>query len=349
MAATQSSSGYIVEFNQETGLGVIEEQTTKRSLLVQRHSFKKNARRYLSTKNSFTGELFDFDVVARTSTDGTVDEILEAVNIRHRILKCTVEGCTRLKAFTHLKALEEHVLIRHTLKKNKAEEGAMISTEPLKKKKPKRARRPRPERFQVHLSSTNDASVTGRFIGKQGENLKRLEARFNVQLQLLNNRSTYQPAQILVKPKSSATIDIELITKVLQSQWQRCVQEQRMIEKEFHNRRRMVLYQRQYIPQPEFDRDSRYRDETKYRLRRAKRQFYAERKKLRQTESSIRMEECHAPLNREGRRCISTCDSESRLKSIFNYQFPKKNKCSSRPKSCSLDRDLDIFDLLVTT
>jgi hypothetical protein len=107
-----SASGYITEFNRETNFGYIQiqdEESSKRLFRFHLYSLKKHSTRYVTKDDSsFIGELFDFDIIQRV--DGAEEE---AINIRHRVLRCPVLECARLKAFTNKKALNDHIESRH--------------------------------------------------------------------------------------------------------------------------------------------------------------------------------------------------------------------------------------------
>ena len=160
-----SSSGYIIEFNRDTGFGVIEEDVTKRLLSIHKNSFKRRSKRYLQDDNQYVGELFDFDVIVKSKDSS---DTFEAINVRHRVLRCNVEGCSRVKAFTHAKALEEHILLRHTQKekKEKSPQSSVVATQKPKKERPK------PVLISLAPYTTETTSIIGRFFGKQGVNLK---------------------------------------------------------------------------------------------------------------------------------------------------------------------------------
>lgn len=260
-----------------------------------------------------------------------------------------IDGCTRLKAFTHVKALEDHILIRHTLKKQK-EESARSNPIPVPKpaKQSKKQRHVRPKPVLVTLSTVASPAVTGRFIGKEGENLKRLEQNFKIRLQVLGSRTVSQPVQIVIKPNAGATINIETVKNVLEVEWRRCAVQQASIERSYYARLQEKNAQSSSSPQVDFTKDSRYRDDTKFRLRRAKRQLYLGRKKLRQTESSVRIQERHSGLNREGHRSAATCAVESRLKSIFNFHQPKRAKNNSKEQSWLLDEEFHLENLFIS-
>ncbi|CAF3189210.1 unnamed protein product [Rotaria sp. Silwood2] len=336
-----SSSGYVIEFNRDTGFGFIQEDTTKRVLLVQLNSFKRHSKRYINNENQYIGELFDFDILVKQKSDDDGNDTLEAVNVRHRVLKCNVEGCPRIKPFTNVKALEDHINIRHTSKK-KTEE---TSQSPLiLAKKPKKKRRPRPEPIVISLSSHTTAATIGRFIGKQGVNLKRIEQQNQVKLQLLNSRKAYNPLQVLMKPTVGITVDIKSVSKKLKFEWERCVLEQQVHENIREERLKLIYSPRQSIVL-EFEGDSRYRTDSKFLyVRQLKQQDMLRRRIYRQTESSVRVQERHSSLNQEGHRSAATCGSEYRQKSIFNYFQPKKIKKSMKEKHWLINEQLQALE-----
>ena len=327
-----------MEFDRHTGSGLIREETTSRVLPVYYNSFKQRSKRYLTENNGFIGELFDFDVAVKHNDDNHDLDTFEAINVRHRVLKCNVEGCPRLKAFTYVKALEDHVNLRHNLKTKKKDKVESVSI-PVSIKKPKKPRRSRPKPIIIRLSSSVAAAVVGRFIGKQGVNLKRLEQRFQAKLQLLDSRNVLQPVQILVKPYTSVTIDINLVDQIIRSNWKRCIAEQEEFERTYQERLQLSKDSSREQEVPEFQSDPRYRDDLKFRLRRLKRQGYLVARRYRQTESSVRVQERHASLNQEGHRLAATCSSEFRQKSIFRYCQAKKIKKNAKEQQWLFDKD----------
>jgi hypothetical protein len=66
--STTSSFAYINKFKRDTGFGCIQEDTTKRVLLVQFNSFKHRSERYLTDANKFIGGVFDFDTIVKQKT-----------------------------------------------------------------------------------------------------------------------------------------------------------------------------------------------------------------------------------------------------------------------------------------
>ena len=337
MDATKTSScGYIIEFNQHTGSGFIQEDVTQRVLLVRSSSFKKRSKRYLTSNNSFSGELFDFDIIVRQENDNDAIHPLEAVNVRHRVLKCNIDGCPRIKAFTNAKALEDHINTRHAPRKKKEEtpHSSSILTKKSEKKHP-----PRTKSTTVSLSFHATAAAIGRFIGKQGVNLKLFQRQNQVKIQLLNTRKAFNLLQVLIKPNVSAEIDIKSVIKRLKSEWERCVRDQQMHET---IRKERMKLQHMSIKQsfPEFVSDQRYRINSTSHATQTKQQAMLARRRCRQTETSVRIEERHSSLNQEGHRSAATCDSESRQKSIFNYFRPKKIKKSMKEKQWLLSEQL---------
>ncbi|CAF3634510.1 unnamed protein product [Rotaria sp. Silwood1] len=312
-----SSSGHIIEFNQDTGTGFIEEDTTKQILLVHFNSFKRRSRRYLTGDNRYIGELFDFDIIVNEKTDDNATNTLEAVNVRHRVLKCNVEGCSRIKAFTNVKALEDHINIRHLSKKKELETSQPSS---VVKKKSNKRRRQRPQPILITLIYNVTDATIGRFIGKHGDNLKRIQQQNQVKLQLLNIRQAYNPLQILIKPNPGIKIDINLVTKSLKSEWERSVHEQQAHER-FRVQRSESSDSSEELTSSLFDKDSRYRADSKNQHDKQLKQ-----RLRRQTEPSVRVQECHSSLYLEGHRSVATCDSVYRQKSIFNYFHPKIKK-----------------------
>jgi hypothetical protein len=341
--ANTSSSGHIIEFNRDTGVGFIEESSTKQVLLVQLCSFKQRSRRYLTNDNEFLGELFDFDIIVKQKNDDGVNTF-EAVNVRHRVLKCNVEGCPRLKAFTNMKALEDHINIRHTLKKKKEETSHSSSL--VSAKKPKKERRSRPKPILINLASNATVATIGRFIGKQGINLKQFQQQNQVKLQLVNNQKTSNSVQISITPNAGVAFDINSISKKLKSQWEQCVRTQQVYEEIRVNR----LQRRHSFTEPIFTesaKDSRYRTDLRsVHGERLKQQELQRRSRYRQTESSVRIQERHSSLNKEGHRSAATFDKEYRQKSIFNYLQPKKTKKTMKEKQWLVNEQLQDLERL---
>ncbi|CAF2613409.1 unnamed protein product [Rotaria sp. Silwood2] len=312
-----SSSGHIIEFNQDNGTGFIEEDTTKQILLVHFNSFKRHSRRYVTGDKKYIGELFDFDIIVKEKTDDNGNNTSEAVNVRHRVLKCHIEECSRIKAFTNVKALEDHINIRHLTKKKERETSQSSSV--LKKKSNKR-RRQRPQPILVTLTNNVTDATIGRFIGKQGDNLKRIQQQNQIKLQLLNTRQAHNTLQILIKPNAGVKIDINLVRKSLKSEWERSVHEQQAHER-FRVQRLDSSDSSEELTSPLLDKDSRYRADSKTQHSKQLKQ-----RLRRQTEPSVRVQECHSSLYLEGHRSVATCDSVYRQKSIFNYSHPKIKK-----------------------
>lgn len=343
-----SSSGYIIEFNRETGLGVIEEDGTKRLLVVHSSSFKGRSKRYLKDDNQYIGELFDFDILVKPKNNDVDTDVFEAINIRHRVLKCNVEGCSRLKAFTNIKALQEHMIIRHSPKKQ-TENKPQSSGVAAQKSKKKKIVHKRPDPIVISLLSktATTASVIGRFIGKQGVNLKRLQQQNRVKIQFLDNPKASYSVQIRITSSANATVDIKSITKNLKTEWERCVCSQRLSD-EIHRRRLELRYSFPEEMIPDIERDSRYKDNSRFSYaRRLNQQEFLKRRKVRQSESSIRVQERHSSLNQEGHRSIATCATELRQKSIFNYSQPKKTKKTMKEAQWLINEQLQDLELLV--
>ena len=343
MDATKTSScGYIIEFNRDTGSGFIQEDVTQQVLFVRFSSFKKHSKRYLRSDNSFSGELFDFDIIVKHESDNDAIHPLEAVNVRHRVLKCNIDGCSRIKAFTNAKALEDHINTIHALRKKKEE---ILHSSSISTNKPKEKRPPRTKSSTVNLSFHVTSATIGRFIGKQGINLKLFQRRNQVKIQLLNTRKAFNLLQILIKPNIGAEIDIKSVIKRLKSEWERCVRDQQMHEAIWKERMKLQhLSRKQSFP--EFISDQRHRTNFMSHAAQLKQQEMLVRRRCRQTESSVRVEERHSSLNQEGHRSAATCDSESRQKSIFNYFRPKRIKRSMKEKQWLLREQLQELERL---
>ena len=191
------------------------------------NSFKERSKRYLTDDKKFLGRLFDFDIIIKRKGDDDGIDIYEAVNVRYRVMKCNNEGCPRIKVFTNIKALEDHINIKHTLKKKKEEisHSSLILPKRLEKE-----RRPRLKPITINLSSYTTTPTIGRFIGKQDVNVKRFEQQNQVKLQLVRSEKMFNRVQILMKPNVTATINVKSISQKLKSEWRCCVHEQQVHE-----------------------------------------------------------------------------------------------------------------------
>ena len=240
------SLGYINEFNQETGAGLIHEATTKQILSFHLNDIKPRSRRYFTENNDFVGELFEFEIIND-----------EAKNIRHQVLYCPIEGCSRLKAFTNKKALDDHVNIRHIQKEEKRSAAAITT---VVVEQPKKERRVRVKPKVISLSYNTSDAVIGRFIGKQGVNIKRIEQQHQVKIQILDRQRQFQSIQIRIKSISNATINMEAIVKQLTVDWERCINFQKLHEQVAAQRwlTRSMTRQKNDIPSIEIDRDARH-------------------------------------------------------------------------------------------
>ena len=317
------SSGCIIEFNKNTGFGSIEENPTKRILLFHLNNVKKNAKRYLNGDGEFIGELFDFNVITRTKRDDCDEtDQYEAINIRHRIVICNFEGCQRIKAFTNLKALEDHINSRHRLKK-KVHETPKITVNISAKKKNEISSK-MSTRTLITLTDHPTLASIGRFIGKQGINLKRFEQQNHVKLKLLDTRNISKPLQIRVMFDQNAKVNIQQLTKILKFQWDCSTLHQELQEQLYQERLRSKTEKSQtcflhFVSDSRRKMDSRFCD-----AKRLQHEKLKEKRKYNQLESSIRVQQRHASVNLEGHRSIASCDKQYRLKSIFNYFQPKK-------------------------
>ncbi|CAF3380024.1 unnamed protein product [Rotaria socialis] len=336
---TKSSSGYIIEFNRDTGLGLIQDDTKKQVLLVKFNSFKKRSRRYLTNDNDFLGELFDFDIIAKQNSDNDGIDKFEAVNVTHRVLKCNVEGCSRIKAFTNVKAFENHINIKHILRKKKDEETSQSSA--IVTKNSKKVRGPHPASIVINLSSSSTTATIGKFIGKHGANLKPFQQKNQVKLQLIDAGKVYSPLQIRIQPNVGVKVDIKSVIKKLKAKWEQCLQEHEAYKKILAERFKLKHTSSDRII-VEFESDPRYRTDFKFlRINRLKRQELLQRTRYRQTESSVRVQERHSTINQEGHRSEATCDGQYRQKSSFNYSQPKKVKKSMKEKHWLLNEQLE--------
>ena len=325
-----TSSGHILEFNRATGTGTIRDEATKRILAVQFSSFKRRSKRYLSNDNAFIGELFDFDTVVKQKSNGADDnDILEAVHVRHRVLKCTVDGCPRIKAFTNVKALEDHTHTRHASRKIKEK---IYPTAPIKAKAPRKKRRALRKPELITLSDFTTAATVGLFIGKQGLNIKRIQTRNHVKLQLIETRKTHSTLQVLIRPNVGVTIDMALVVKNLKFEWERCVREQQAHVTANKARSTSEHPSSEYVFL-EFEGDTRYRPTLTHRhVIRFKQQALLSKGGWRQTNSSVRVQERHSYLRREGNRSIATCDRELRQKSVSNQFSSSRMRNGNKEK-----------------
>lgn len=340
-----SSSGHIIEFNSNTGSGFIQEDSTQRILPIHRKNFKKNSKRYITDDKQYVGELFDFDIVAQqktTETDSS-EPTLEAINIRHRVLKCNVEGCSRIKAFTNVKALEEHIFTRHTSKKNK-EATSQPSSASVNISKKKYS-----QPTTITLSCNVTDAIIGRFIGKQGVNLKRYEEESHVRLKLLNTRDGLNPLKISVKPNKRTNVDIELLKKKLEFQLKLCVRDQQLLEDNLKQRLSLgpIRCVNSMLARDLSDElcDTRYKDNVRYtRAKQLKQQEFRNKRLRRQTEPSIRVHQGYGHLFQEGHRSMVACDSMDRLKSNFDYSHHKTTKRTMKNKQRLVNDELRELD-----
>lgn len=276
------SSGYITEFDHATGSGLIEEAATKRILSVHLNDIKQRSRRYLTEKNEFIGELFDFDLITKQDVNG--EDTFEAKNVRRRALYCPMKDCSRLKAFTNKKALDDHINIRHILKEEKRQSSSSSSIVVDELLKKKRHVRSKPELICLSYDTTD--AVIGRFIGKQGVNIKRFEQQYQVRIQLLDKKKRSQSIQIRIKPISHATFDIESVTKQLKLQWERCTNFQKLQEQLFSQRLSFKSWRKENrsFPSSEIEGDSRRAGHFKFlQTKRSKMQKLIQQSKQHQT------------------------------------------------------------------
>jgi cold shock CspA family protein len=215
----RKSSGTITEFNPSLGTGFIQRQDTLERIFVSNCSLKKNAKKY-AHDNSFEDEIFDFDIIEST------EHGLEAINVAHRTLKCTVPNCQRLTAFTHRKALQEHIDSKHSLKEEK-----QVKTTSATKISPSKPKPPR--RHTVNLLAHSPATI-GRFIGKQGANLKPIETKYRVKVSIVTKPrpksfvlSSSPYLQVQIRSIDDLPVaDLDKVTEKLKKAWQRAIREQ---------------------------------------------------------------------------------------------------------------------------
>ncbi|CAF0943240.1 unnamed protein product [Adineta steineri] len=317
-----SAFGYITQFNKETNVGYIQTQddeTNKRCLQFHLHSLKTHSRRYVTKDNStFVDELFDFDIVQHE--DGTIDE---AVNIRHRVLKCSILGCSRIKAFIHKKALDEHIESKHCrVKKIDKTTSQELLTWPSQNKQTKTTKQSRS--FLIDLLAPS-ASIIGRFIGKNGVSLKQFEEINNVRLKVLTKiafNSLLPNSVVRVQVKLfDAKVNADVVSTKLKLLWERAVHIQQVHE----DRSKHYFAQKRLITSREIDFDSD--------TRRARAFILADDESIRrratryeQTKILLRKQKARFGRVLEMHRCATTEDREQRgRKSIIaHHQKDKK-------------------------
>ncbi|UJR11360.1 hypothetical protein I4U23_015541 [Adineta vaga] len=352
-----SSSGYITQFNEETNVGYIETQaedeTNKRCLKFHVYSLKKNAKRYITKENvTFVGELFDFDIIQHT--DGTEDE---AINIRHRILMCPIQGCPRLKAFINRKVLDEHIQSKHCQVKKIVEISSSEVVPPKLQKKTGMSIAmhhswqyssslcilvKKPEAFTVKLM-TKSAAVIGRFIGKSGVNLKEFQKTNNVFLKILTQTTQLSLAQnptveIRLKPLK-INVNVAEVSRKLKSLWEKAVREQTQEEYRFQQSRinrasRVFTFGR--LRDINFDNDTR-----RMRAFTISGDEMVRRRSPRygQTEATLRKRQARSTLSLEGHRCAATGDLQQGGTKLAHFH-PRK-KISMKDKQWLVKEQLD--------
>ncbi|CAF0940902.1 unnamed protein product [Rotaria sordida] len=336
-----SASGYITEFNRETNFGYIQIDNNKQLLRFHRYSLKKNSRRYVANGDStFVGELFDFDIIQRPD-----EAVEEAVNIKHRVLNCTHFGCSRIKAFTNIKALNDHIESKHCrVKKDTKTSSEEVENDQIEKvvvthpklsnkRKSKTANKSaRILPFIVNLPAHSAATI-GRFIGKNGVNLKRFQHENNVTLKILNSqtKSTFSPLQnsniqVQMKPSNNG-VNVDLISKKIKSMWEKAVREQREEEDKYEQRllvRQQYKSQRRSCNSESIYIESDTRHSTAFVLSGDE---LIRRRTRRRTEPTLRRQKEHSTLSLEGHRCAATCDREQTRggSAAFIHQKKKTN------------------------
>ncbi|CAF1365564.1 unnamed protein product [Adineta steineri] len=310
-----SSSGFITEFNKETNYGYIQTQTNSQTTNERRLKFhvfnlKTNSKRYVTKEDlTFLGELFDFDIIQHT--DGTEHE---AINIRHRVLMCPIAGCSRLKAFISKNILDEHIHNKHCQEKKIVE--TKQQTKVIVKK---------PIPFTIKLM-TSSAAVIGRFIGKNGVNLKEFQKTNHVQLKILTKTTaislTQNPVvEIRVKPMK-INVNTDDITQKLKSLWEKSVRKQQKEENKF----KQILFnriERRSIPVKQIDFNSDTRRARAFTLSGDE---LVRRRSTRygQTEAILRKQQARSTLSLEGHRCAATGDLQRGGIKVVYIQSKKK-------------------------
>ncbi|CAF1352126.1 unnamed protein product [Adineta steineri] len=318
-----SASGYITQFNKETNVGYIQTQddeTNKRCLQFHLHSLKRNSRRYVTKDNStFVNELFDFDIVQHE--DGTIDE---AVNIRHRVLKCPILGCSRIKAFTHKKALDEHIESKHCrVKKVDKMISQELLTWPSQNKQTKTTKQSRS--FLIDLLAPS-ASVIDCFIGKNGVNLKQFEKANNVHLKILTKiafNSLLPNSIVRVQVRLfDAKVNADVVRTKLKLLWERAAHKQQVHE----DRSKQYFAQKRLLTSREIDFDSDTRHARAFIS--ADDELIRQRStRYKQTKILLRKQKARFGWALEMHRCATTEDREQRGRKsvIVHHQKDKKS------------------------
>ncbi|CAF1508614.1 unnamed protein product, partial [Rotaria sp. Silwood1] len=265
--------------------------------------------------STFVGELFDFDIIQHT--DERQDE---AINIRHRVLRCPTLGCSRIKAFTNRKALYEHI--------------------ETTKQKP----------FIVNLV-TKSAPVVGRFIGKNGVNLKQFQQANNVHLKILSKTTTIslmQNSNVQVQVKLlKANVNADDVSKKLRLLWEKADREQKNEEENFKRlQRTWIQKQSSTTSDIDFDSDMELDGDTRHAraftisgdelIRRRSTRY--EKK-----EATLGRRQARSILSLEGHRCAATQDrQQGGTKSVM---FHQKKKTNMKDKQWMVKEQLDDMPL----
>ncbi|CAF1352141.1 unnamed protein product [Adineta steineri] len=319
-----SASGYITQFNKETNVGCIQiqdDETNKRYLQFHFYSLKSNSRRYVTKDNStFVDELFDFNIVQHE--DGTIDE---AVNIRHCVLKCPIFGCSRIKAFTHKKALDEHIESKHCrVKKVDNMTSQKMPTWPSQNKQTKTIK---PSRSFLSDLLAPSASVIGRFIGKNGVNLKQFEEANNGRLKILTKiafNSLLPNSIVRVQVRLfDAKVHANVVITKLKLLWERAARKQQAHE----DRSKQYFAQRRLPSSREIDFDSDTRHARAFIL--ADDELIRQRStRYEQTELLLRKQKARFRWALEMHRCVTIEDDrqQRRRKSVIVHHQKDKKK-----------------------
>ncbi|CAF4186925.1 unnamed protein product, partial [Adineta steineri] len=248
---------------------------------------------------------------SNTHEDGTVDE---AVNIKHRVLKCPIFGCSRIKAFTHKKALDEHIETKQS------------------------------RSFLIDLLAPS-ASVIGRFIGKNGVNLKQFEEANNVHLKILTKialNSLLPNSAVGVQVRLfDAKVNADVVSTTLKLLWERAARKQQV-----HEDRSKQYFAQKRLPtsreiETDFDSDTRHArafilsDDELIRQRSTR---------YEQTKILLQKQKARFGWVLEMHRCATTEDRQQRRRRKSVILHHQKDKKSMKHKQWVMKEEL--YDVL---
>jgi hypothetical protein len=217
----------------------------------------------------------------------------------------------RQTAFTYRKALQEHIDNKHSMKKEK--EVKAISATKISPSKPKR--KP-PSRHTINLPAHTPATI-GRFIGKQGANLKVIETKYRVKIFVVTKPqskscflSSSPHLQVKIRAIDSLHVsDLDKVTESLKKAWQRAIREQ---EEHISHRESQIM-----------DDDS---DEIEFPPRKrainVKKKFQQRRWRL----TKLRSASSHSARSLEGHRCAISTAGDSKAKKTSDTRAGMKEK-----------------------